>query len=397
MHLRLISRLSTLAVLALLLGICGSAQDTSRRLILKDGSYQLVTKYEVHGDRVRYFSSEREDWEEIPNSLVDWPATEKYQRDFAATKASVPEAVQLDNELERDRDAQDAKLPEVAPGLHLPDPSGVFLLDNFKGEPQLDEINQTAGDVNKQAKANIFRSMAPLAGAKQTIELDGAHAAIQSHVDVPTLYLNNVDEAPAPFEQNTPGQPPAQAQQPQQAQQPIVAYDRFRIVHVEVKGGKRIIAAIKREPTGKIVQDQKIVKTTITNLNGGWLKLSPSESLTPGEYAVVEMTEKGMNLYVWDFGIDPKAPPNANPYKPDVKLPEPLMTSSATTPTNNATCTDEVGPDRSKQLVEQCLQVSPATHPPCNAQNSCQLIIDEIKRSCALLAANAPKFCSEYH
>ena len=319
-----LSRTLPCAALALLLLVPCSAQDPARRLVLKDGSYQLVTKYEVKGDRVRYFSSEREDWEEIPNSLVDWPATEKYARGRSAEP--VPEAVQLDNELAHDRDVEEAKLPEVAPGLHLPEQSGVFLLDNFKGESQLDEINQTAGDVNKQSKASIFRSMAPLTGAKQAIELEGAHAAVKSHVDVPSLYINNVDEAPAPFEQGgIPGQAPApqQPQQRQQTQQPIVPVDRFRIVHVEVKGGKRIIASIKREPTGKIVQDQKLVKTTVTHINGGWLKLTPSESLTPGEYAVVEMSEKGMNLYVWDFGIDPKAPANTNPYKPDAKPPEP--------------------------------------------------------------------------
>src|SRR6202041_3751539 len=74
------------------------AQELSRRLILKDGSYQLVTKYEVKGNRVRYYSSEREDWEELPNSLVDWDATNRYEKERQSS-ASAPEAVQLDKEL----------------------------------------------------------------------------------------------------------------------------------------------------------------------------------------------------------------------------------------------------------------------------------------------------------
>src|ERR1700719_2273778 len=91
------------------------AQDLARRLILKDGSYQLVTKYEVKGNRVRYLSAERNEWEELPESLVDWPATEKFEKDRAAG-ASVPEAAQLDKEIEQQRDLEN-ELPQVAPGL----------------------------------------------------------------------------------------------------------------------------------------------------------------------------------------------------------------------------------------------------------------------------------------
>jgi hypothetical protein len=60
------------------------------------------------------------------------------------------------------------------------------------------------------------------------------------------------------------------------------------------------------------------------------------------------------------------------------------------------TCLKAVGKQRSDQMVKQCLQVSPATHPPCNAQNSCELITDEIRRSCAMLGRDAPGFCGGY-
>ena len=305
-------------------------QDLARRLILKDGSYQLVTKYEVKGKRVRYLSAERNEWEELPESLVDWPATEKYEKDRAAG-ASVPEAAQLDRELELEREREEIQLPQVAPGLRLPEDSGVFLLDSFQGEPQIVEVQQTAGDLNRNTKTNIFRgAINPVASLKQTIELDGAHASVQSHVGVPSLYIN-IDAAPEqpapPAASNDSARAGQDPQKPQPPQQPSVPFDRFRIVRTEVKGGKRIVGDVKRQVTGKISQEQHLVKTTTTRVTGGWLKITPTESLPPGEYALVEMMvqeggKEGMNLYLWDFGVNPKAPANHNPWKPTT-TPEP--------------------------------------------------------------------------
>ncbi len=316
------------ALLALLLA-SAIAQDLAKRLILKDGSYQLVSKYEVKGDRVRYMSAERDEWEEMPESLVDWPATEKFEKDRAAG-ASVPEAAQLDKEIEQERAQEEAQLPQVAPGLRLPEASGIFLLDSFPGEPPRDEIQPTAGGVHRSTEGNIFRgAINRVASQKQTIELDGPHAPVQSHVAVPSLYINveqssDQPDQPSSRDSARAAQSPQQPEQPEQPQQPLIPFDRFRIVRTEVKGNKRIVGDVKRQVTGKISQQEHVVRTTITRVGEGWLKLTPTDPMPPGEYALVEMMGKeGMNLYLWDFGVNPKAPANANPWKPEAKEPPP--------------------------------------------------------------------------
>ncbi len=285
------------------------AQQLAKRLILKDGSYQLANKWEIKGDRVRYMSAEREEWEELPNSLVDWPATEKFEKDRAAG-VPAPEAVELDKEAEAERRAEEAKTPQVAPGLHLPDAGGMLLLDTFQSQPQLVLLQQNGGEVNRNTTTNILRSaINPIASSKQTIELDGLHAAVQAHVTLPTIYIN-VDE-----DQGSKSNAPQGPQQPQQPQQPL---DRYHIVRLQSKKGKRLVGDVKVNPLGKATQEQKLVITTSQRLTGGWIKITPASALEPGEYAVVEMLGKeGINTYVWDFGINPSAPANAITLKPD--------------------------------------------------------------------------------
>lgn len=302
------------------------SQDLSRRLILKDGSYQSVTKYEVHGDRVRYLSAERNEWEELPSALVDWPATQKFEKDRITS--AIPEAAAIDKETDAEREAEVASMPEVAPGLRLPDDSGVYLLDNYQGQPQIVEIQQAEGDVNQSSRANVLRGvLGPAASARAIIELPGEHAETHSHVAVPSIYINTADESPEPppgetasAKMSRPSLDAPRAEQPQQPEQAVVPFDRFRLVQLKPKNGKRIVGDVKRTSAGKISEDNTIVKTTMDRVKGGWLKLTPISDLAPGEYAVIQMNgNEGMNLYVWDFNVDAKAPANANPYKPETK------------------------------------------------------------------------------
>jgi hypothetical protein len=292
-----------------------SAQQLAKRLILTDGSYQLATRWEVKGDRVRYLSAERNEWEEVPKSLVDWKATENYEKDRAAGKPA-PEAVELDKELEAERQADEARSPHVAPGLRLPDEGGVVLLDTFQTQPQLVELQQSSGELNKNMKGNILRAtINPIASSKQTIELPGLHAKIQAHVPMPAIYVN--------LEQQD--QLDKATQIAEKSKQQQLAWDRFRIVRLQTNKEKRIVGDIKVAIYGKVSQEQKLVSTTASQLTGGWVKVTPAADLEPGEYAVIELLGKeGMNLYVWDFGVNPAAGPNTTAWKPEPSAAKPI-------------------------------------------------------------------------
>lgn len=307
----LVRRLMFLAfgiLLGAILSLAAHAQSQAHRLILKDGSYQAVSKYEVKGDRVRYLSAERGEWEEVPKSLVDWDATEKYEQGRLHGAPS-PEAQQLDKELEAEMKAEEARTPEVAHGLRLPS-DGVFLLETFQDQPQLNELQQAGGELNKNMKSNILRAaINPLASAKQTIELPGVRAKVQSHTGVPVIYVS-IDQQDS--SSGTVG-----------AEKPLPAAERFKIVRAEVKGGKRIAGGIKIAAYGKVSADQRFVPATVSEMTGGWVKLTPKDPLPNGEYAIAEMLGKeGMNLYVWDFGVNPSAPANSFAWKPLKNAPE---------------------------------------------------------------------------
>jgi hypothetical protein len=61
-----------------------------------------------------------------------------------------------------------------------------------------------------------------------------------------------------------------------------------------------------------------------------------------------------------------------------------------------ASCRSEVGAGKASEYVRHCRDVSPATRPPCNADNACSLMIAEIRRGCLFLKEDAPAYCRAY-
>jgi hypothetical protein len=287
---------------------------TNHRLILKDGTYQLVRKYEIVGDRVRYISIERSgEWEELPESLVDWDATRKWERDHATeTEEASPamkEAADIDKEEAAARDEAKARRPEVAKGLELPDEDGVFALDTFQGTPELVEMLPAELNANTKSKHGLS-TLNPMAGSKASLELDGAHAKVHFHVNDPTIYLslNARDDAEEvtthAMTVNTSGAKDVASRK----HGAHSATSGFAIVRVDERRAIRIVGAIHMSHDGTVTQDEDVMPTKVEVLPGKhWLKITPAQQLTIGEYALVEiLSASDINQSVWDFRVDPQ-------------------------------------------------------------------------------------------
>lgn len=292
-------------LLSCLLSHFAAAQLHTKRLILKDGSYQAITEYQIEGDHVHYRSAERFEWEDIPKDLINWDATNAYNSNPVKNDRSREEREAAAEEA-AERSKNELQAPTVAPKLRLPDSEvgGVYLLDEFQGRPELAEIIQDGADVTKNSRKDILRAAVnPLGSSHQSFELQGAHARVQSHRTTPVIYLCVQSEEKA-----------------------IDLADHYRLVRVDFNEPRntRSVGTLNVKITGKTRQSQKFVPATVAKVNAGpWVKISPKQPLEPGEYAVVEMLNEGeMNLYVWDFGVNIQAPENLN-----VKASVPLLKS----------------------------------------------------------------------
>ncbi|WP_395945843.1 hypothetical protein [Brevundimonas sp.] len=104
-----------------------------------------------------------------------------------------------------------------------------------------------------------------------------------------------------------------------------------------------------------------------------------------------------------DARTSPAAPPVETPAPapsvptedPQATIPEGPDMAPRPVPVSETPCSESIGEAAAARLVERCVQVSPATRPPCNAANPCALIQNEIDRSCKLWEreGNPPAEC----
>jgi hypothetical protein len=246
-----------------------------KKLVLKDGTFHLVREYQLKGDRVRYYSVERSDWEEIPADLVDWDATKQAEAAENKENAALLEKVHKD-EAERKTIAVDIDASvEVAPNLFLPEGEGLFLLDHLS----ITVLKQPDTDItfNKKQLLKQVLIPVPIVPTRHTVSMLGTHATLRITNSQPEFYRRSKD-----------GHEP-----------------EIYLIRARVRGGKREV-----ENIDTLFDIDVAKRNTISiekwELVKGVYRLTLSEPLAPGEYAFTEVAKSDSNaIYVWDFGVDP--------------------------------------------------------------------------------------------
>ena len=249
------------------------------RLMLTDGTFQLVRQYQVMGDRVRYYDLDRSDWEEIPASLVDWAATKKEEAIEGQTDAALLKKVRHQEDQRRMMPlAVDASL-EVAPGVFLPPGEGVWVFNN-KAVLQVPPAEPTY-KINKKHEIEKILSPIPIVSTRHTVLIEGAHAKLRIRTATPEFYVRAAAET----------------------------IPDLRLVPAKIEGSHRKIARIdqlfKMENAtahSLLMQRWQIAKNVY--------RFTLGQSLRPGEYALIQVNPgenqlDQLSIYVWDFGVDP--------------------------------------------------------------------------------------------
>ncbi len=270
-----------------------------KKLMLKDGSYQLVRNYERNGERVRYFSVERGAWEEIPAAMVDWDATKKAEVADEKTTTALLEKARIQEAAAKAETPVDVDASlMVAPGVFLPDGEGMFAIEG-KSVKRLGQV----GSAVKTDKTTVLKqilSPIPIIPSKRNIEIPGTKAAVRLTSTVPEFFLR--EPAPDPDQDST-----IMRSSRQGVDGPDVA-----LVRAKVKGNKRMLESI-RSLFGQESQDRVEIAIQRWEVAPNIYRFTLSAPLPPGEYALAEILQDGLNLYVWDFGVD--AAPATTPTK----------------------------------------------------------------------------------
>ena len=249
----------------LLAAVCTLASAANLKLYFKDGSDQLVREYKIANDRLSYYSVDRDEWEEVPLSIVDLDKTKAEIKQRADAARASAAAEDTENKAER------AARKEVE---NVPAEPGVYLIEDEKLVPM--KVGESKVVTNKRRSVLKAISPVPMVPGKATLELDGAHSSQGTANRSPEFYIRLTQD------------------------------ERFGILRMGEHKGNRVVEKLTIQPVvNETQQEPDLVEVFRQQVADGLFKIWPQKPLEPGEYAVVEYSEEKVNMQVWDFFIAP--------------------------------------------------------------------------------------------
>jgi hypothetical protein len=249
------------AILAPLLHPLLSAANV--RLYLKDGTYQVTREYKVESDRVRYYSTERGDWEELPLEMVDLKKTQSEVKQREESRREETKALDEEDKAEREARKEVERIPQET-GVYLI--AGDTMTPMKAADPKV--VNNKGRHLLKMA------SPIPLITDKSWLEVDGLHSGTVVKDARPEFYFRLASE------------------------------ERFGLIRMSEHKGNRVVEKLTIMPVVKeVVEEPELVETFRKQVGENLYKIWPEKPLAPGEYALVEYTEGKVNMQVWDFGV----------------------------------------------------------------------------------------------
>lgn len=238
------------------------------KLYLKDGDYHIVREYQVLGDRIRYYSTERGEWEEIPKELVDLDKTERQRK--TKTEQATREAREEDEEAQAEREQR----REIA---SIPKDVGAY----YKAGDQVKALKMADYQVITSKKRRTLQVLSPIpiVPGKASVVIQGEHSKFVVSEQRPGFFMRLSKE------------------------------EKFGIIKLEPKKGVRLVENISIQPVVKIpLEDPKQMDTFQQELAEGLYRIWPEKPLSPGEYAVVEFVDNedkdDIELLIWDFAVE---------------------------------------------------------------------------------------------
>ncbi len=224
-----------------------------------------MREYHAEGDRIRYYSAERSQWEEIPVALVDLAKTEKERKTKLESLTATAREEDEEEKAERAVRHEIASIP-VDPGAYYD------LEGKIEAVPSADYQIIT----DKKRRTLQILSPVPLIPGKASVVVKGEHAKFSVNEDRPSFYLRLAKE------------------------------ERFGILRLTPKKNMRIVENISIIPVAKqAMEDRKQMDTFDQELAEGLFRVWPEKPLTPGEYALVEFSDSqetnDVQLLIWDF------------------------------------------------------------------------------------------------